>query len=512
MAAIFTVTDAIALCGVDNVQIHQGMTRAARIAGDVFFDDFQSCMDKTMDELDSDFKTFSGLTAAQGQIRLLPGVKRSIKAFVQWTRDEIRLDRDPSLIAFPVAQTATLIRRHKSHAQFVAKAKTIVENAKPGPLNAKTKWEDWAPTFLNFLRSIPGRDGVPLKYICRENDAPDPTPNTDFLDDYVAMAPLAGEAFITDASEVMTYIVSFVAGNTTAESKIQRFSASSNGRLAYKALQAHYEGVGMNAIDILKADKILDSLFYAGEKKPHMWWEEFERQLSYAFNTYTRKEGRNVHSEEMKLRILTKKINADFLGHIKAAIMVEMTKTPVTMTFEQALANFRNEVNLKFPPEMSGNTRTRRIHETQQHGRGRGRGRGRGDGRYGRGYGGRGRGGYGGRGGGRSQGNQKRTRQDSKFVTLTDGRTIESHPSFNFPPDVWARLPEDEYQRLMELRRAYKQRRQASQASQNSQNSIPPVVGGAATQISAVTTDTNAQGTIMGGRNEQAQMRQGNNR
>ena len=84
----------------------------------------------------------------------------------------------------------------------------------------------------------------------------------------------------------------------------------------------------MNAIDILRADKILDSLFYAGEKKPHMWWEEFERQLSYAFTTYTRKEGCNVHSEEMKLRILTKKINADFLGHIKAAIMVEMTRIP----------------------------------------------------------------------------------------------------------------------------------------------------------------------------------------
>ena len=58
--------------------------------------------------------------------------------------------------------------------------------------------------------------------------------------------------------------------------------------------------------------------------------------------------------------------------------MLEMTKTPVTMTFEQALTNFRNEVNLKFPPEMSGNTRTRCIHETQQHGRGRGRSRGRG--------------------------------------------------------------------------------------------------------------------------------------
>ena len=508
MAATFTVTDAIATCGVDNVQLLLGMTRAARIASDFFFDDFQSTMDKTMEELDSDFKTLSELTVAQGQIRLMPGVKRNIKAFVQWTRDEIRLGRDPTLVAFPIGQAAMLMRRYKSHTQFVAKAKTIVENAKPGPFNAKTKWEDWSPTFLNFLRSIPGRDGVPLKYVCRPNDAPDPTPHTDFLDDYVAMAPLAGEAFATDGSEVMTYIVSFVAGNITAESKIQPYAADANGRLAYKAMEAHYEGVGMNAIDILKADKILDTLFYGGEKKPHMWWEEFERQLSYAFNTYTRKEGRNVHSEEMKLRILTKKINADFLGHIKAAITLEMTKTPVTMTYEQALANFRNEVNAKFPPEMSSNARTRRVHETQQYSRGRGRGgRGRGGGRWdcGRGRGGRGR------GGGRSQGGyQKRARQDSKFVTLTDGRVVESHPSFNFPPDVWAKLPEEEYQRLMELRRVYKQSRQASQASvQQPPNSVP--VSDTSTQVSEMTTDTGT-GTIMGGRNEQAMRRQGQGR
>ena len=184
----------------------------------------------------------------------------------------------------------------------------------------------------------------------------------DFLDDYIAMAPLAGEAFATDAAEVMTYIVSFVAGNITAESKIQPYAASANGRLAYTAMKAHYEGVGMNAIDI--------------------------------------------------------------------------------------------------------------------------------------------------RGGGRSQGGyQKRARQDSKFVTLTDGRVVESHPSFNFPPDVWAKLPEDEYQRLMELRRVYKQSRQASQASvQHPPVSVP--ANKSATQVSEVTTITGV-GTIMGGRNEQAMRRQG---
>jgi hypothetical protein len=50
---------------------------------------------------------------------------------------------------------------------------------------------------------------MPLKRIGR-----DPTPNTDFLDDFVIMAPLEGEAFAIDsAGDVHTYIVNFVVGN-----------------------------------------------------------------------------------------------------------------------------------------------------------------------------------------------------------------------------------------------------------------------------------------------------------
>ena len=62
----------------------------------------------------------------------------------------------------------------------------------------QVKWEDWAPTFINYLREIPGRDGVPLKFI-RANDLPDLTPNKDFLDDYVNNATLTDEAFTIDA-------------------------------------------------------------------------------------------------------------------------------------------------------------------------------------------------------------------------------------------------------------------------------------------------------------------------
>jgi hypothetical protein len=123
---------------------------------------------------------------------------------------------------------------------------------------------------MNYLRSIPGRDGVPLKYVCRARDLPDPIPNVDFINDYVNMAPLHGEAFAIDATDVHTYLVNFVAGNETAEAKIQAYEAQNNGRLDYIALKEHYKGVGVRVLDITKAESVLTSLYYGGKKKPHM--------------------------------------------------------------------------------------------------------------------------------------------------------------------------------------------------------------------------------------------------
>ena len=139
----------------------------------------------------------------------------------------------------------------------------------------------------------------------------------------------------------------------------------------------------------------------------------------------------------MKLRILLQKINVDFLQGVKAAMSIELSRTPLLMTYEQAVMTFRNEVNSKFPPNMSSNnTRTRRINElsrSQTNPRPGNYGRGRGRGRGGR-FGGRGRGGP----SGRNQGGRGSSRghPNARFITGTNGRTIEIHPSYNFPSDI----------------------------------------------------------------------------
>ena len=79
--ALQTVVDAMQLCGIDNIVVNNalGNTAAVRVANEIFSNDFNACMDIPDSEIDDSFKAFNNLTIAQGQVRVLPGVKRAVK-------------------------------------------------------------------------------------------------------------------------------------------------------------------------------------------------------------------------------------------------------------------------------------------------------------------------------------------------------------------------------------------------------------------------------------------------
>jgi hypothetical protein len=82
------------------------------------------------------------------------------------------------------------------------------------------------------------------------------------------MAPLQEDSYAIDSVKVHTFLVNLVSGNDMAEAKIQGLQRPNDGRDAFeKRLVAHHEGVGMDAIDIREADKVIKNLFYAGEKR-----------------------------------------------------------------------------------------------------------------------------------------------------------------------------------------------------------------------------------------------------
>ena len=49
------------------------------------------------------------------------------------------------------------------------------------------EWMEWKAKLINFLKSKPVRNGVPLNYVIRENVAAIVRTNGNFLDDYVDM-------------------------------------------------------------------------------------------------------------------------------------------------------------------------------------------------------------------------------------------------------------------------------------------------------------------------------------
>mmetsp|Transcript_13016 Transcript_13016/g.24451 ORF Transcript_13016/g.24451 Transcript_13016/m.24451 type:complete len:201 (+) Transcript_13016:1082-1684(+) len=137
------------------------------------------------------------------------------------------------------------------------------------------------------------------------------------------------------------------------------------------------------------------------------------------------------------------------------------------MTYQQAIANFRNEVNRHFPPDVSsssGRRNSRRISQTTGRGHGRqGRGTSRGRGGRGRGQG---------SGGTSHHRGNKRNHTDARFIIDTNGSHMEVHPSYDFSSDEWRRIPQEEQKHLRQERKQYcnSRRRSTSQVQQQLAN------------------------------------------
>ena len=117
-AAAFTVRMAIADCGVDDVALFNGETEAERIAGDLFSNEFGTCVDKTDTDLKEEMNNFANLTIANGRIRVAPGVHIAMKGFMFWASHCLRQGINPSTLPFPIANIATLTRQKKTHKKF----------------------------------------------------------------------------------------------------------------------------------------------------------------------------------------------------------------------------------------------------------------------------------------------------------------------------------------------------------------------------------------------------------
>ena len=241
-------------------------------------------MDKTFDDLQDDMKSYSYLTTANGKIVLNPGVKKNIKCFMAWCKDEIRMGRKPSLIAaFPLGNITT--NRYMTHKKFVDNSYVNSKSAIPKTSSMDVKWIEWKLTFENYLRTLPGRNDVPIKYVIRSNKAPNAMPQLDMMDEYINMTPLEGEAYVQDNIQVMTLLANFLVNNYEAEAEVQALNKPNDGRATFVRLMEHYEGVMALSPLTSQVRNKPSQLSTIGEKPPHNTWVKFEQHFRSSYCT-----------------------------------------------------------------------------------------------------------------------------------------------------------------------------------------------------------------------------------
>ena len=85
----------------------------------MFDNEFETCMEMTDAQIETDFERFSKLTQGNGQIRLGVGVHNAIKGFVCWAWHVQRLGYDPYTTRFNPINQSQWIRTGNTHNMFV---------------------------------------------------------------------------------------------------------------------------------------------------------------------------------------------------------------------------------------------------------------------------------------------------------------------------------------------------------------------------------------------------------
>ena len=228
-------------------------------------------------------KDFGSRTQNNGRFHIGSKRAKKLKGFVHWIQDFYRVSEDPTIVglnehtftnALEDSQKRANVRRSlKDNSDTASKA------ADPGPLKSEKQWREWEEKFENFLGTIIGVNGIPLKYVIRENETPDTTTvHPNFVAKTVACAPLTGEYFLADRQAVFNYIVSFTTGQPSGD-WIKSTLRYCDGRRSMEALRNNFADEGNASRNKAIADSLKKSLFYKNEKT--MSFEVFLTKCQY---------------------------------------------------------------------------------------------------------------------------------------------------------------------------------------------------------------------------------------
>ena len=232
-------------------------------AGLAAYEDFRFLKEKNITNMADEF---GKRTIADGRIVFGLGRVMKLIGIMHWIQDHYRTDDVPDHDTFNLhelaeAQNRAIVRQANKDSED-----TNTKTAKPGQFKDESKWPEWEKAFMTYLAIVPGVNGIPLSYVVREDEHPDPNAvYTTFKQRMIARAPLTGQNYDSDTFQVHTLLAGFIQGEQS-ESWIRHLAKHEDGRRDMIALRRHYAGEGNSTRRISDAKRIQTTLHYKSER------------------------------------------------------------------------------------------------------------------------------------------------------------------------------------------------------------------------------------------------------
>ena len=364
-------------------------------------------------------KRMASRPAASGRVILGTMQIKRLQALVYWVKDYDKR----GLVAQPElwdneAMVEAMERKEAEHNY----GKIDVGTIDPGKCRTDHGWDNWQIAFANKLNATLGAAKVPIDYVIRpeREDSDDEL----FYDDDETrryQMPLEGQNFKHD-NRLVYKMLKAACVDTDAWAWIQKNDPSADGRKAWLALIAHYDGYGELNKRVQRAKMELVKLHYKDEKV--FPFEKYVTKLKEQFRVLE-KDRNEKYSESRQVETLLRGMNTTDPGIVAAKTTIFHS---MQHNFDKAcefmsayISNKHADAQHAYANRHAAGGQRRNVSATGSDGDRGGRGRGGRSGqRGGRGRGGRGRG-------------HGRTKSYINNVDVTD-------PHRNFTSAEWEKL------------------------------------------------------------------------
>jgi hypothetical protein len=246
--------------------------------------------DFSVDEIKEATKSFSRLRGARAFV-LSPHTTKRLVQLTLWVKDKVRLDEIPEFpdtttqVAF-VSQIDEAQRRDTIRKERMKTGESLSSVRIDPPLKSSAGWEGWMVAAEAALTLAYGSKGVPLSYIIRENEAPQPVGHATWELKAIHAAPLTGLDYEADRMTVHLFILNNVSEESDAYTYIQPLLKRNDGRRDVIALRERYENEATIQTRVNMANKTWDLLVYKNERA--MTFEAFCKKFQRALQHFDR--------------------------------------------------------------------------------------------------------------------------------------------------------------------------------------------------------------------------------